>query len=273
MNSREGKRATWDVNALSDLDDDELVGHLGDLDGTLDDGSRRLAELDTESHGRRLQESSMQVNWVDSGNMTSVKDQGRCGSCVAFAVTSVAEGMKSIQSGEAPVRLSEQHEVDCASIYVSADMFDGTNYGNYGCQGGWSYKYFDFQIGEGVIEYDDYKPYTATDETCEHDDADVAFKPVSKGQITSNVYDVIDRLQQGPMAISLSAGNDVFRSYSSGIIDLEDGCPTRTDHCVTLVGYGVDTTTTVVEGGVTEETTETCSKASRRERKAKSCDG
>ena len=45
--------------------------------------------------------------------------------------------------------------VDCAVAY-----------GNYGCSGGWIYKYVDFLKADGACEYDSYAPYTATDGNC-----------------------------------------------------------------------------------------------------------
>lgn len=38
--------------------------------------------------------------------------------------------------------------------------------------------------------------------------------------------------------MAVSAGNDLWRNYSSGIISDSDGCPTRVDHAVVAVGWG-----------------------------------
>ena len=46
--------------------------------------------------------------------MGPVKDQGACGSCYAFSALSALEAGISIKSGNAPVRLSEQEQVDCS---------------------------------------------------------------------------------------------------------------------------------------------------------------
>lgn len=91
----------------------------------------------------------------------------------------VAESLRAIKDNADVIRLSEQHGVDCAqrnAINVTRD------YGNYGCQGGWTDRYYDFMITEGVINYDDYYlPYNAQDNMCGHDSDLVAFKPARQG--------------------------------------------------------------------------------------------
>jgi len=40
------------------------------------------------------------VDWVTKGIVNPIKDQGRCGSCWAFASTAVMESMHAIKTGE-----------------------------------------------------------------------------------------------------------------------------------------------------------------------------
>ena len=69
-----------------------------------------------------------------AGKTTAVKHQGACGSCWAFTANTVLEGTLALKKGCKPVRLSEQHLVDCTKNGVK-DQWN-RNYNNNGCKGG-----------------------------------------------------------------------------------------------------------------------------------------
>ena len=44
----------------------------------------------------------------------------------------------------------------------------------------------------------------------------------------------------GPLNVAVSAGNNAFMYYDSGIITVDDECPIYVDHAVVAIGYGVE---------------------------------
>jgi hypothetical protein len=63
----------------------------------------------------------------------------------------------------------------------------------------------------------------------------------------------------------------MWRFYSEGIVTSAMGCGTTLDHAILLVGYGFEETTDTFTNEATIETSITTRKASRIERRAKSC--
>lgn len=254
LNSNGKSKAKFAMNFTADMTEDEKKGMLGAL--ALVD--RRDLEAE-EPRELAATWTSGGVNWSNS-NMTAVKNQGQCGSCVAFAISSAMEGLISINRGTTAKRLSEQQMVDCAR-----------SYGNSGCSGGWHFNYANFLINEGATWYEDYRPYTATDGNC--DAAPVRENISSRVQVGKNIEAIANAVSRSPLVIAMAAGNSAIYNYSSGIITAADGCPDNmVDHAVSIVGFGTKTETTGTsgtDGGWFSETT--CRRATRRERRKKTC--
>lgn len=87
------------------------------------------------------------IDWVDKGMVTTVQDQGGCGSCWAFSAVAVVESWFLMQGKK--TKLSEQQLVDCSK-----------NYGNNGCNGGFNYLALAYIKDNGVTNWHDY-PYNA----------------------------------------------------------------------------------------------------------------
>ena len=164
------------------------------------------------------------IDWRTKGAVTTVKDQGQCGSCWTFSSTGAMEGAWAIAKGQL-IDLAEQELVDCA----------GLKYGSAGCSGGQMEGAFKFIIENGQCAASSY-PYTAKDGSC-HSCTAVAH--------ASSCYDVKpnDQLSlkaavaKQPVAVAISADTKYFQSYSSGVLT-SSTCYTSLDHGVLAIGYG-----------------------------------
>lgn len=173
--------------------------------------------------------------------MGPVKDQGTCGSCWAFAATTALEGTIAIKSGNEPVRLSEQQLVDCTLTTnpKNKEQF-GKDYGAYGCDGGWMSYAWDFISDQGAMTDAEY-PYESgisqKEGDCKHNASKTEAKVDFYGQVHSSVEHVKEKLREQPLAVAVDAGSVAFQFYKSGVVKQEDGCGTRLNHAVVLVGY------------------------------------
>lgn len=200
--------------------------------------------------------------------MHPVKDQGYCGSCAAFAATTVLEGMASIQNGNAPVvRLSEQQGLDCSR-----------SYGNGGCNGGLMELYFEFYSDFGVMAESDYL-YVETDQSCRQTSSSAIEQTGNWATFNwlpfqASIASIHQQLSKGPLSIGINASG--WSNYQGGIMSAGDLACGNTysslNHGVTAVAFSAGTVTTevvTIETPASEETT--CVRATRNERRARSC--
>ena len=173
-------------------------------------------------------------DWRDYGRVCSVKDQGSCGSCWAFATMANLESLYAAKKGQCK-NFSVQQLIDC-------DTSDS------GCNGGLMEYAFTYLKKIGCINLEEDYPYRGVKGTCKTnydkciDMIVTGYKKLGSSWSTWSAVDE-DEIKEflyetGPLAIALNA--DPLQTYSSGILDKTSAqCPTSgINHAVLLVGYG-----------------------------------
>ena len=164
-------------------------------------------------------------DWREQGSVTSVKNQGQCGSCWSFSAVGSMEGAWSISTGKL-VNISEQQLMDCSTKYM-----------NFGCNGGVMDHAFEYAIDNGMC-LDDEVPYTAQTSSCETCSNSIHF---------SSCFDVPSQNQLAleeavhfvPVSVAIEADTSVFQFYKEGILT-SSKCGNNLDHGVLVVGYGIE---------------------------------
>jgi len=209
---------TMGVNQFADLSPVEFKAYLG------------LKPRDN-SHIRSMNVAEFtntptnDIDWVEKGAVTPVKDQAQCGSCWSFSTTGSVEGAVQVKTGRL-TSLSEQQLVDCAG-----------SSGNQGCNGGLMDDAFEWIISHKGLGSEASYPYTARDGTCRNV-ASVStisgYKDVQQGSEPA----LMAALQNQPISIAIEADQSSFQLYKSGVFT--GPCGQQLDHGVLLVGAGSD---------------------------------
>ena len=216
---------TMGVNQFTDLTPQEFKDqYVGGLKTEV--GSYGCKSFSSSASG-----SPSSIDWREKSAVTSVKDQGQCGSCWTFSSTGAVEGAWAIATGKL-IDLSEQELVDCAV---------GREYGSHGCSGGQMEGAFKFIIENGQCSAASY-PYTSgttkTGGSCQK--CSPAAEITSCSDVKPNdQISLKAAVAKQPIAIAIEADTRYFQSYSSGILT-SSSCGTNLDHGVLIVGYGTE---------------------------------
>ncbi|KAF5402407.1 Cysteine proteinase Cathepsin L [Paragonimus heterotremus] len=167
------------------------------------------------------------IDWREKGAVAPVENQGKCGSCWAFAVVGNVEGQWFLKTGQL-LSLSKQQLVDC-------DVVDR------GCNGGWTRKTYGEIIRMGGLEAQQDYPYIARKQECRLDKSKLVAKIDSSIALWPDERKHAAWLaEHGPVVASLNA--NYLQYYRSGIShpSRHECNPKRTNHAVLTVGYGTE---------------------------------
>lgn len=231
----------WEMthsNSLSDLSEEEKVKLLGFTPGPDDISLDDAVKVDVGEHYISSEEMSIESislpNKFDNRNVngknftTPVKNQGGCGSCVAFATAAVLETCykRSHNNPSLDLNLSEAHLFFCYA------KDEGRHCGN----GWWPQNALE-NVKKNGLTTDDYFPYQAQDQACNLKNGWKSsilniggYKKVS-GRSQMKQWLV----KKGSLTGCFIVYADFF-NYRSGVYRHVSG-EAKGGHCVEIVGY------------------------------------
>ena len=220
----------FDINEYTDL-----MPHEFEFDSKGWSGNSHTIRLSKTKGCKQYMDTSNITNlpkswdWREHNAVTSVKNQGQCGSCWSFSATAAMEGAWAISTGKL-IDLSEQQVMDCSSKYI-----------NFGCNGGEMDHAFDYAIDNGMCLDEDI-PYNAVSQACSDEEKKcnkVADFLYCMDVTPNNEQVLMQAVYETPVSVAIEADVRVFQFYSGGIID-SSTCGTSLDHGVVIVGYGTE---------------------------------
>lgn len=222
-NSIDGETATFALNMFSAMTPVEKQSYLG-LNVT---GHMPNAKPALKSSGVAAPASKQ---WTNEGLVTSVKNQGGCGSCWTFGAVGGLETRYAQVAGVLR-NFAEQEYLDC--------VYEGSRDG---CNGGWPNDCYDYSKNAGgrLASAANYG-YTQTDSSCKGSskpDAMIAAKITGYQAVGANEAANIEALASGSLSVAFEVTNR-FQSYSGGILK-DTTCTGWPNHAVTAVGYNSD---------------------------------
>lgn len=207
------------TNQFSDLTDDEFMDMM-----TMKNFNVSEIQYDVTFLGAANVDLPSTVDWRTKGAVTSVKSQGRCGSCWTFSTTGAMEG-QHFRKNNKLVSLSEQNLLDCSM--------------RFGCNGGWTYKAFQYIKRNGGIDTEQSYPYKGIVGKCTFNKKNIGakcsgFSNIPRGN-EAKLKNAVATV--GPIAVAIHL-TPSFKKYHNGVY-YESKCdPNHLTHAVLVVGYG-----------------------------------
>lgn len=188
------------------------------------------------------------VNWNAKGKVTSVKNQGNCGSCWAFAAAAAVESSfliaNNVEFPEWNIDISEQQIMDCARSPTTHP--DGSRYFRSTCPvGGYSQEAFRYMTQFNVT-YETFYPYRANFGACTQNPRQdngapapgVSIDPPYGGftQVEANNVSAIKAAIGIRPVVNYLRVENGFQFYSGGVMNRQ--CNARNiTHATLMYGY------------------------------------
>lgn len=163
--------------------------------------------------------------------VTPVRNQGKCGSCWAFAALGVLEALQARRTKRL-VPLSVQNLVDCSGQYNC-----------HGCTSGWPTDALRYVRDNHGIDTESAYPYEEiVGPSCRFSNVTVGATDVAivKCPYADEVAMQNAVATVGPVAVAFDASQWTFQMYRDGIYYDTNCDPKKLNHAVLVVGYGTD---------------------------------
>jgi len=243
--------AVFGINQYADWDANEFKSTMLNykpftgLNGKLHEVAKAKRHHAHHHSAKKASTGYVASDWRTKNAITPVKDQGQCGSCLAFSVTETLESTWFLQGKGALPVLAPQQIVDCDT---KEDQ---------GCNGGDPVATYNDYVKNTGLEAEATYPYTSglsgQGGTCQvNSSSTIITAPIktftyattpctdactSQDEVTLSA----NVAATGPASICVYA--ESWQTYTSGILTNATSCPsayTSLDHCVQLVGMGTD---------------------------------
>ncbi len=216
---------------LTKLSTEEQKAHLG-LIVTPEERAQLAAEMSQQA-ARELSAAEVfgaptQVDWRNRGGnyVTSVKNQGSCGSCVSFCTCAVIESAVRIKFG------NPNYAIDLSEGFLQ--FCGGGSCSGWGLTSGLAYAQSTGTTDEACM------PYQATNMSCTTSRCSNWQSRLTKISSYTGHATMEARknalASSGPLLAGMAVYNDFF-AYSSGVYVKTAGSSLAGYHCITVVGY------------------------------------